>query len=180
MLQEKYKNEIMPKLKEEFGYTSAMQIPKITKIVVNVGFGRQTKEKAYIQNVLNGLTRITGQKPSENKAKKAISAFKLREGMVIGASVTLRGKRMNDFLTKLINLSFPGVRDFRGITDKGMDRTGNMTIGFKEHLAFPEIRSDEIDNVFGLEVSLATTAKTRKEGLRLFELYGFPFKKDNK
>ncbi|MBU4217303.1 50S ribosomal protein L5 [Candidatus Parcubacteria bacterium] len=180
MLQEKYKNEIMPKLKEEFGYTSAMQIPKISKIVVNVGFGRQTKEKAFIQNVLSGLTRITGQKPQENKAKKAISAFKLREGMVIGASVTLRGKRMTDFLTKLINLSFPGVRDFRGITDKGMDRTGNMTIGFKEHLAFPEIRSDEIENVFGLEVSLATTAKTRKEGLRLFELYGFPFKKDNK
>jgi large subunit ribosomal protein L5 len=178
MLQEKYKNEILPKLMEEFAYKSVMQVPKISKIVVNVGFGRQTKEKAYVQNVLNGLARITGQKAVENKAKKAISAFKIREGMVIGASCTLRGKRMNDFLTKLINLSFPGVRDFRGITNRGMDSTGNMTIGFKEYLAFPEIRSDEIDNVFGLEISLATTAKTKKEGLRLFELYGFPFKKN--
>lgn len=162
MLYEKYKKEILPKLKEEFGYASVMQVPKMSKIVVNVGFGRQTKEKAYVQNIINGLTRITGQKPVENKAKKAISAFKLREGMVIGASVTLRGKRMYDFLTKLINLSFPGVRDFRGITDKGMDRTGNMTIGFKEYLAFPEIRSDEIENVFGLEVCLNTSAKDRK------------------
>jgi len=177
MLQEQYKKEILPALREKFGYKNINQVPKITKVVLNVGFGRHTKEKAYIDNVLDALVRISGQKPVSTKAKKAISAFKIREGMVIGACVTLRGQRMWNFLDKLLTLSFPGVRDFRGISDKGIDRMGNMTIGFKEHLAFPEIKSDEIDNIFGLEVCLATTAKNREEGLELFKLMGFPFKK---
>lgn len=174
---DKYKKEIFPKLVEKFGYKNAMQVPNIEKIVINVGFGRHHKEKAYIENVVNGLTRISGQKPILTKAKKSISSFKIREGLIIGACVSLHGQRMYDFLEKLINVSYPRVRDFRGISDKGIDRTGNMTVGFKEHLAFPEIKLDEVENVFGLEISIKTTAKTREEGLELFKLVGFPFKK---
>lgn len=175
-LQDLYKKEIAPKLKEKFGYKNIFEIPRLTKVVVNVGFGRHVKEKSYIDNVENSLIRITGQKPILTKAKKSISSFKIREGMIIGACVTLRGKRMHDFVEKLINVSFPRVRDFRGISDKGVDRSGNLTIGFKEHLAFPEIKSDEVENVFGLEISLSTTAKTREEGLEFFRLLGIPFK----
>lgn len=177
-LQEKYKKDILPELKKKFSYQNDFQAPKLKKVVVNVGFGRHTKEKAYIDNVLDVLTRITGQRPIKNKAKKSISAFKIREGMIIGASVTLRGKRMLDFTDKLINAAFPRVRDFRGISAKAVDRNGNMTIGFKEHLAFPEIKADEVENIIGLEVSLATSAHTREEGLELFRLMGFPFKKE--
>lgn len=179
-LNEQYKKEILPKLKEKFGYKNDFQVPKLRKIVVNVGFGRHTKEKAFIDNIVKSLGRITGQKPILNKARKSISSFKVREGMIIGASVTLRGEKMNSFLEKLIHVSFPRVRDFRGLSDKGVDRSGNFTIGFKEHLAFPEIHPDEVENVFGLEVCLDTTAKTREEGLELFRLIGFPFKKDTK
>lgn len=176
-LQEKIKNEIAPKLKEKFKYRNVNQIPKMTKVVLNVGFGRHVKEKAYIQNVVDSLSRISGQKPVLTKARLSISSFKIREGMVIGSSVTLRGERMYDFVTKLINVTFPRIRDFRGIAEKNIDNRGNMTIGFKDHLSFPEIRPDELDNVFGLEVCLTTTAKTHDEGLELFRLMGFPFKK---
>ena len=175
-LQEKYKKEIVPKMKEKFGYKNNMAVPKLTKVVINVGFGRQAKEKAHIDSVITGLTRITGQKPIQTKAKKAISAFKIRDGMIIGACVTLRGARMYDFLDKLINITFPRVRDFRGITDKGIDRRGNMTIGFREHLPFPEIKADEVENIFALEICLATTANSREEGLEFFRLLGIPFK----
>ncbi|HOZ56073.1 MAG: 50S ribosomal protein L5 [Parcubacteria group bacterium ADurb.Bin316] len=175
-LQEKYKKEIGPKLKEKFGYKNIMATPKLDKIVVNVGFGRHVKEKAHIDSVIAGLTRITGQKPIQTKAKKAISAFKIKDGMIIGACVTLRGARMYDFVNKLINVTFPRVRDFRGISDKGVDRKGNLTIGFREHLPFPEIKADEVENIFGLEICLATTAKTREEGLEFFRLLGIPFK----
>jgi len=175
-LQEKYKKEIGPKLKEKFGYKNIMATPKLDKIVVNVGFGRHVKEKAHIDSVIAGLTRITGQKPIQTKAKKAISAFKIKDGMIIGACVTLRGARMYDFVNKLINVTFPRVRDFRGISDKGVDRKGNLTIGFREHLPFPEIKADEVVNIFGLEICLATTAKTREEGLEFFRLLGIPFK----
>jgi len=181
-LQSKYKKEIVPKMKEVFGYKNQHQIPNFTKVVINVGFGRHMKEKAFIDNVVSGLTRIAGQKPVLKKAKKSIASFKLREGNIIGAAVTLKRQRMYDFLDKMINVTFPRVRDFRGISDKGVDKTGNITIGFKEHVSFPEIRADEVDNIFGLEVSVATTAKNRTEGLELFKLAGFPFKKegDNK
>ncbi len=177
-LQEKYKKEILPKLKEKFGYKNNLQVSKLDKVVINVGVGKHSKEKAYIDNVVDSLSRITGQKPVLTKAKKAISAFKTRQGMVVGVAVILRGKRMYDFTDKLINISFPRVRDFRGISEKQVDRTGNLTIGFREHLAFPEIKAEAVDNVHGLEVSIATTAKTREEGLELFKLMGFPFKKD--
>ena len=176
-LQEQYKKHIIPELKKQFGYKNDLEAPKLTKVVINVGFGRHSKEKQYIEAVVNGLKRISGQQPILTKAKKSISSFKIREGMTIGAAVTLRGKRMYDFVDKLVNVSFPRVRDFRGISKKGVDRNGNMTVGFKEHLAFPEIMADEVENVFGLEVCLATTAKSRDEGLALFTLMGFPFKK---
>jgi len=176
-LQEKYKTEIIPKLKEKFGYKNDMQVPKIQKVTLNVGFGRRSKEKQYIKAVIDALAKISGQKPVVNKAKKSIASFKLREGDSIGASATLRGKRMYDFIEKLVNISFPRIRDFRGISEKSVDNTGNLTIGFKEHIAFPEVRSDEIENIFGLEISLSTSTKDYKQGLELFKLLGFPFKK---
>ena len=170
-------NIIIPKLKKKFGYKNIHEVPKLIKVVINVGFGRHTKEKAYIKNVVDSLTRISGQKPILTKARLSISSFKIREGMTIGACVTLRGTRMYDFIEKLVGTTFPRIRDFRGIEVKNVDRTGNLTVGFKEHLAFPEVRPDEVDNIFGLEVSIATTAKNHDEGLELFKLMGFPFKK---
>jgi len=178
-LQEKYKKEILPKLKEKFGYKNALQAPKLIKVVCNVGVGRNAKDKKYIENVADSLKRITGQQPILTKAKKSISAFKVREGMTVGVAVTLRGKRMFDFLDKLVNITFPNVRDFRGIKDKCVDKQGNITVGFKEHIAFPEIRNDEVDRIHGMEISVSTTAKTKEEGLELFKLIGFPFKMKN-
>lgn len=177
-LQVKYKKEITPKMREVFGYKNVHEVPNFTKVVINVGFGRHMKEKAYVDNVVSGLTRIAGQKAVLKKAKKSIASFKLREGNIIGASVTLKRQRMYDFLDKMINVAFPRVRDFRGISDKGVDRTGNITVGFKEHVCFPEIGADEVDNIFGLEVCVDTTAKNRAEGLELCRLAGFPFKKE--
>jgi len=179
-LKEQYKKNILPALKKELNIKNDLDAPRLEKVVLNVGFGRHMKEKAYIDAVISGLTRITGQKPVLTKARKSISSFKIREGNIIGASVTLRGARMYDFVEKLVNVSFPRVRDFRGVSDKSVDRTGNLTVGFKEHLSFPEIKVDEVENVFGLEICLATSAKNRAEGLELFKLLGFPFKKDNK
>lgn len=178
-LKELYKKEIVPKLKEKFGFKNILEIPRYKKVVVNVGFGRHSKEKDYIDNVVNTLTMISGQKPVLNKAKKAISSFKIREGMIIGAKVTIRGGRMYDFIEKLINITFPRVRDFRGISEKNVDKEGNMTIGFKENIAFPEIKAEEIEKIHGLEVSILTSAKSREEALELYKLTGFPFKKDN-
>lgn len=170
----------MPKLKEKFSYRNDFEVPKITKVVLNVGFGRHNKEKAYIEKVVNTLTKISGQKPIMTKAKMSISSFKIREGMIIGACVTLRKDRMYDFIEKIVNITYPRVRDFRGISDKSVDNTGNLTIGIKEYPAFPEINIEEVDDNFGLEVSFATTAKTREEGLELFRQFGIPFKKEDK
>lgn len=177
-LQEQYKKNISPKLKEKFGYKNEMQVPKIKKVVINVGVGKHAKEKAFIESAESVVTRITGQKPVFTKAKKSIASFKVREGQIVGIIATLRGGKMNDFIEKLIHISFPRIRDFRGINETQVDRTGNLTIGFKEFLAFPEIRADEIDNVHGLEIVIDTSAKTREEGLELFRLLGFPFKKE--
>lgn len=177
-LQIKYKEEVAPALREKFGYKNVMQTPKVLQVVLNVGVGRHHKDQAYIDNVVNSLTRITGQKPVRTKARKSISAFKIREGLVIGVKVSLRGQRMWDFVEKLVNVSFPRIRDFRGISDKHVDRQGNMTIGFKEHVNFPEIKADDIDNTHGLEICFSTTATNRAEGVELFRLLGFPFKQD--
>jgi large subunit ribosomal protein L5 len=177
-LLEKYKKEIVPKLKEKLGINNLLALPKIKKVVVNVGVGRFTKDKAHIDNVIESLTNITGQKPVLCAAKKSISAFKVREGNIVGVKVTLRGQRMYDFIERLVNITFPRIRDFRGISDKIIDRQGNLAIGLKEHLAFPEIKIDEISKQHGLEVCISTTAKNREAGLELFRLLGFPFKKD--
>ena len=179
-LREKYQKEIMPALKEKFSFKNAMLVPRITKVVINVGAGRHAKEKDYLEAVAKGLTRISGQKPVFTLAKKSVSAFKIREGMTIGVKVSLRGQRMYDFVEKLVGITFPRVRDFRGISDKSIDRTGNMTIGFKDQAAFPEIKVEDLDNPFGLEVCLTTTAKNKEEGLELFRAFGFPFKKESK
>ncbi len=179
-LKTKYQKEIIPQLKEKFSFPNIFLVPKFKKVVINVSFGRRNKDKPYIDNIEKTLTRISGQKPVFTKAKKSISSFKVREGMIIGAMVTLRGDRMYDFLDKLINISFPRVRDFRGISEKSVDRQGNLTIGFKENSVFPEVKVDDINNIHGLEVTIASSARNREEGLELFRLAGFPFKKEEK
>ena len=173
----KYKTEVIPALKEEFGFKNIMQVPKVQKIIINVGVGKFVKETGYIDNVEKTLQKITGQKPTRNKAKKAISNFKIRAGMDVGVSVTLRGKRMYDFLEKLTGVTFARIRDFRGITDKGFDRQGNFSYGFKENMPFPEIKPEEIDKTHGLEVVVVTNAINKQEGKSLLKHLGFPFKK---
>lgn len=179
-LKEKYTNEIRTALQESFHYKSVAGAPRFTKVVVNVGFGKSVKDAKIQETVGDTLTRITGQKPVFTKARKSISNFKLREGQVIGAKVTLRGARMYDFLDKLINITFPRTRDFRGLSEKSFDGRGNFAIGFKEHVAFPEVRSDEIDRLHGLEVAITTDAKTAEEAKMLFRLAGFPLQKITK
>lgn len=180
ILQEKYKNEVIPALKEKFGYKNSLLVPHLEKVVLNIGFGHHAKEKEYIANVEKGLIKLSGQKVVFTKAKKSISAFKVREGSIIGAKVTLRGQRMYDFTEKLVNITFPRVRDFRGISDNGVDRSGNMTIGFKEYVCFPEIKVEEVSDIFGLEVCFSCSAKNLVEGKEFFRLMGFPFKKESK
>lgn len=175
-LKEKYKKEIIKELKAKFGYKNIMAVPKLTKVVINAGVGKNAKDKDFIEKVASSLERISGQKPVLTKAKQSISAFKTRKGMIIGVAVTLRGARMFDFVEKLVNITFPRIRDFRGINAKQVDNKGNLAVGFREHIAFPEIKADEVDNIHGLQVVLATTAKTYEEGLELFKLLGFPFK----
>lgn len=177
-LKEKYQKEIVPILKKELDLKNSMLAPRLNKVVLNIGFGRHFKEKEYIADVEKAFTKISGQKPVMTKAKKSISAFKIRDGLVIGAKVDLRGERMYDFVDKLTSVTFPRVRDFRGISSKSVDRSGNLTIGFKDQSAFPEIKAEDINRTFGLEVCLSTSAKNYKEGLALFTALGFPFKKE--
>jgi len=175
-LREKYKKKIIPQMRKKFGYKNDLMVPKLDKVIVNVGFGRHSKDSAYIDNIKKNLAAITGQRCVLTRAKKAISAFKIREGLVIGAMVTLRGERMYDFVEKLINVTFPRVRDFRGLSPKSVDKTGNLTVGFREHMPFPEVSPDSVENIHGLEVIITTTAKGREESLELLKLLGFPFK----
>ena len=178
-LREKYQKEVVPALKKEFDLKNEMLVPRLKKVVLNAGFGRHAKDKSHIETVTDGLAKITGQKPVETLAKKSVSAFKIREGMTIGSKVTLRGQRMYDFIEKLITITFPRVRDFRGISDKSVDDSGNMTIGFKDQSAFPEISPEDMDVSFGLEVSIHTNTERKEEGLELFRMLGFPFKKED-
>jgi len=181
-LSEKYKKEVIPAMKEKFGYTNDMAVPRIEKVIVNSGFGRQVsgktgKEGEKIQNhILNELSLVTGQKPALRKAKKSISSFKLRKGMPIGAVVTLRGRKMYDFLERLIFITLPRTRDFRGIDSKLIDQKGNLCLGFKEHTSFPEISAEKEKSIFGLEMSIVTTADNKEQGLELLRLLGFPIK----
>ncbi len=177
ILYKKYKEEAVPAMTAKFGYKNYLSVPKIRKVSINIGLNSRVSDSQQLEGAEKVLIRITGQKPIRTKAKKAISAFKIREGMVVGLQVTLHGQRMYDFLDKLINISIPRIRDFRGLPEKNVDRQGNLTLGFKEHNVFPEIHSDEVERLYGLEISVATTAENRAEGLELFKLLGFPFQK---
>lgn len=174
-LKEKYQKEIIPKMKAALGYKNNLAVPRLEKVVINIGIGRAIREPKFLDVVVSTLTRITGQKPVFTKAKKSISNFKIKKGMTVGAMVTLRGKRMYDFVEKLIKVTLPRVRDFRGLSSKAVNAQGNLSIGYKEHTVFPEIKSDEVETLHGLEVNIATTAKTKEEGIKLFKLLGFPF-----
>ena len=171
-----YDETVVPKLKEKCKYTNTMQIPKIEKIVINMGLGEAIHNIKIIDSAVEELKQISGQQPVVTRAKKSIASFKLREGMPIGCMVTLRKKRMYDFLNKLVNVALPRVRDFRGISGKAFDGAGNYSLGVKEQLIFPEIEYDKIDKIKGLNVSIVTTAKTNEEGKELLKLMGMPFK----
>ncbi|MBI2426630.1 MAG: 50S ribosomal protein L5 [Candidatus Kerfeldbacteria bacterium] len=177
ILHEKFVKEIAPSLRTALKVKNIHEVPRLVKIVLNVGAGAAVTEKTALETVQHTLERITGQKPVLTLAKKSISNFKIRQGMPIGAKVTLRGERMYDFFQKLIQVTFPRVRDFRGISKSVVDPHGNITIGMKEHTVFPEIRSDEIDRLHGLEVTIVTTARDKQTAEKLLEAFGFPFHK---
>jgi large subunit ribosomal protein L5 len=174
----KYREEIQAKLLEEFGFENVMQVPKLTKIVVNMGVGEAARDSKLIDGAVKDLAAITGQKPSVTKARKSIAQFKLREGMPIGAHVTLRGDRMWEFLDRLLALALPRIRDFRGLSSKQFDGTGNYTFGLTEQVMFHEINQDKIDRVRGMDITVVTTAKNDDEGRALLKHLGFPFKEN--
>ena len=174
-LRQRYHDDVVPALRKEFGYENVMQVPRLTKIVINIGMGEALRDGKAIDNAVGDLQLITGQKPIVNRARKSIAQFRVREGNAIGIKVTLRGERMWDFLERLTRLALPRIRDFRGVPGKSFDGRGNYTLGLREQLAFPEIDYDKIDRLRGLEVSIVTTAETDEEGKRLLALLGMPF-----
>jgi large subunit ribosomal protein L5 len=176
-LKDRYLNEITPALIQKFNYTTVMQVPKIEKIVINMGVGEAVSNSKVLDTAVEDLQKISGQKPVVTKSKKAIAGFKLRENMPIGAKVTLRGERMYHFLDKLFNVSLPRVRDFRGISNKAFDGRGNYTLGLKEQLIFPEIEYDKVDKVRGMDIVIVTTAKSDEEARELLTQLGAPFVK---
>ena len=176
-LQERYKNEISKNLMEKFGYKSVMQLPKMEKIVINIGVGDATTNSKYLDEAVEELTAIAGQAPVVTKAKKSIAGFKIREGQPIGCKVTLRGEKMYEFLDKLVSISLPRVRDFRGVPKNSFDGRGNYTLGIKEQLIFPEIDIDKVNKTRGMDIVLVTTAKTDEEGRALLTELGMPFAK---
>ena len=179
-LSEKYKKQVVTAIKDKFNYKGVMAVPKITKAVINIGYGKEIagktndEQKKIIESILNDLSLIAGQKPIKTCAKKAISGFKIRKGSPVGAKITLRGEKMMDFLDRLIHLSLPRTRDFKGIPLKSIDNQGNLTIVIKEHIAFPEILPEKVRKILSLEITVVTTAKTKEEALELFKLLGFP------
>lgn len=179
LLRKKYDEEIVSALKEQFNYSSVMQVPKLLKISINQGIGDATQDKKLVDNAVKELTLIAGQQAVTTKAKKSVSNFKLRDGMPIGARVTLRGKQMYEFLERLINVALPRVRDFRGINDKSFDGRGNYTLGITEHIIFTEIDLDKVSRINGMDISFVTSAKTDAEGLALLKALGLPFKNQN-
>ena len=176
-LKEKYINEVVPALMERFQYKNVMEVPKLEKIVINMGIGEAKDNPKALESAVKELSLITGQKPVVTKAKKSIANFKVRKGMNIGAKVTLRGERMYDFLDKLMNISLPRVRDFRGVSASSFDGRGNYALGIKEQLIFPEIDYDMVDSIRGLDIVIVTTAKTDEEAKAFLELMGMPFRK---
>ena len=176
-LKEKYNNEIVPSLREKYNYASIMEVPKLEKIVVNMGVGDATSNAKLLEAAMNDLEIITGQKPVATKAKKAIAGFKVREGQAIGCKVTLRGENMYNFLDKLISITLPRVRDFRGVSNRAFDGRGNYTLGLTEQLIFSEIEYDNVVKVRGMDIVMVTTAKTNEEAYDLLKGFGMPFKK---
>jgi large subunit ribosomal protein L5 len=175
-LKETYRKEIVPALTQQFGYKTSMQVPRITKITLNMGVGEATADKKVLDNAVADTTRIAGQKPVITKARKAIAGFKIREGYPIGCTVTLRQERMYEFLDRLISIALPRVRDFRGVSGRGFDGSGNYNMGVKEQIIFPEIEYDKIDAIRGMNISITTTAKTDAEAKALLSAFKFPFR----
>lgn len=174
---ERYRSSVVPALREQFGYTNLMEVPRLTKIVLNSGVGETTQNPKAMEYVTYAMTYISGQKPVVRRSKKAISAFKLREGLPIGCSVTLRNHRMYEFLDRLIAVALPRVRDFRGVPKRGFDGRGNYTMGLQEQIVFPEISVDRLDKIRGMNITFVTTAKSDQEGRALLEKLGMPFRK---
>jgi large subunit ribosomal protein L5 len=175
-LKEKYAKEVAPALKKEFGYANVMAIPKVSKVIINMGLGEATSNAKIVDTAADELSKITGQKAAVRRAKKSIAAFKVRQGMPVGAMVTLRGERMYDFLDRLIGIALPRVRDFKGISAKGFDGRGNYTLGLRDQIIFPEIDYMKVDKARGMNVSVVTTAKTDEEARKLLQLIGLPFR----
>jgi large subunit ribosomal protein L5 len=175
-LREKYLSEAVPALTKEFGYDNIMQVPSLHKVVINIGMGEALQNAKAMDNAVRDLSDITGQRPVVTRAKRSVAAFKLREGNAIGCMVTLRGRRMYDFLDKLMNVALPRLRDFQGVSADSFDGRGNYTLGIREQLVFPEINYDQVDKVRGMEITIVTTAPTDEEGRRLLKLLGMPFK----
>jgi len=175
-LKDRYQNEIAPALQQKFAYTNVMQIPKVDKIVINMGVGEAVQNSKAIDSAVADLMKLSGQKPVVTKAKKSIAAFKLREGMPIGCKVTLRGQRMYEFMDRLLNVALPRVRDFRGVSAKAFDGRGNYTLGIKEQLIFPEMEYDKIDKLRGMDVVFVTTAKSDEEARELLRGFGMPYR----
>jgi len=176
-LAETYRDQIVPKLKADLGIKNVMQVPKITKITVNMGVGEAVADKKVMDAAVADLTKITGQKPQVTKARKAIASFKLRAGLPVGCMVTLRGDRMYEFLDRLINIAMPRIRDFRGVSPRSFDGSGNYSMGVKEQIIFPEIQYDQIDMIRGMDITITTTATDNKQGRALLEAFNFPFRK---
>lgn len=179
-LQSIYEKSVVPAIRKELGITNAHAVPKLVKVSLNVGLKQGIKDPKFIDHAEKILTKISGQKPVKTLAKKSISNFKIRQGNVVGMAVTLRGRRMYDFVDKFVNLTLPRVRDFRGLSDKNIDHHGNMTVGFREFVAFPEVTPEDTDYMHGLEVTVVTTAADKAEGLALLKALGFPFKSNEK
>ena len=177
LLEERYQKECVPELMEHFGYKNPHQVPKIEKVILNMGLGEAIENPKILDSAVEELTLISGQKPVVTRARKSIAAFKLREGMPIGCCVTLRRRRMYDFLTKFINIAIPRIRDFRGVSPKAFDGKGNYTLGVKEQIIFPEIDYDKIDKIKGMNVTIVTSAKTDDESRYLLDVLGMPFRK---
>jgi large subunit ribosomal protein L5 len=175
-LKERYVKDVVPALRKEFGYKNVMAVPKVTKVVVNMGLGEATQNAKIVDAGADDLARITGQKPATTRAKKSIAAFKVRQGMPIGTMVTLRGERMYEFLDRLISTALPRVRDFKGVSPRGFDGRGNYTLGLKDQLLFPEIDYLKVDKARGMNISVVTTAKTDEEARMLLKLMGMPFR----
>jgi large subunit ribosomal protein L5 len=176
-LKQFYRDTVVPKLKSELNLSNVMEVPRITKITVNMGVGEAVADRKVMDAAVGDLTKITGQKPQICKAKKAVATFKVREGLAIGCKVTLRGERMYEFLDRLISVAMPRIRDFRGISPRGFDGRGNYSMGVREQIIFPEIQYDQIDQVRGMDITITTTARDNKHGRALLDAFNFPFRK---